>query len=713
MSRSAWLAMGAALGCWTGALAATVLGLTVLLVAAALSCALAAGLAIQRRTLAAMVVGGAVLGMASGLVAQVASRPVPLPVGAVELVMRVVSDPEAYFESHRFVATPQQIADGNVWRSWSGPSLEVLSDETSSLHAGDIVSVEGYLTDRPGRVRSHAVAGRLIVTEAPTNLGAANPAVLAANTVRDRVVGGLDRTDRAQALLAGFLIGDTSGVSRVDQDTLRLAGLSHFVAVSGSNVGLFLIGWWLVLGPLALRPRRRALFGIVGVVLFVLITRSEPSVLRAGTMATLVLVGRLVGVHLDAWTALGLTIVAVLTAAGGLATDVAFQLSVGATVGVMLAVRVPPATGGRMRRWLTAATTATLFAQALVAPLLVLHFGAIPVLSPVANVLAAPLVVVATALGWPAALVGSTWLVGVASFPAALVLQIAEVASGWPQLGIAGVGLLMAFALAITKSALRPLVIGGFALVAGWATFAVGGPPEQPTVVFLDVGQGDATLLLDPGGAVVLVDGGREPSVLAGALRRHGINRIDLLIISHGDADHVGGLTYLSNRVPVGTVWHPRYQQADLMNDVLEELAAAGSQIKQPDVGWSVVLGGMSVEVVGPLRRYASENDGSIVLLAGTRSIPGYVLLTADIEAVAQRELGPQTVPIFKVPHHGSATTDLAWLSQVDASVAVVSVGSNTFGHPNGAVIDLLVESGATVKRTDIAGDVAIPMPGG
>ncbi|MBT8207705.1 MAG: hypothetical protein KJO18_05470 [Acidimicrobiia bacterium] len=146
------------------------------------------------------------------------------------------------------------------------------------------------------------------------------------------------------------------------------------------------------------------------------------------------------------------------------------------------------------------------------------------------------------------------------------------------------------------------------------------------------------------------------------------------------------------------------------MTNVLSALAAEGAELMRPDVGWQATLGQVAITVAGPLRRYASDNDGSIVLRAGTPLDPDVVLLTADIEDVAQRELGPPDAEILKVPHHGSATSDLAWLASADSSVAVVSVGANNFGHPSESVIETLEDAGMTVLRTDDSGDVAFPI---
>ena len=184
---------------------------------------------------------------------------------------------------------------------------------------------------------------------------------------------------------------------------MRLSGLSHFVAVSGSNVALFLSAWWLASGPLGWGPRRRAVLGLAGLAVFVVATRWEPSVVRAATMAALVLGGRLAGRAVDGWTALGGSVTLLLLVSGDLAGDAGFQLSVAATAGVL-------AGGGLWRdrrpRWAWTALGATVSAQAAVAPLLLIHFGSVPLFAPLTNVVAAPLVAGATAAGGVGVLAG-------------------------------------------------------------------------------------------------------------------------------------------------------------------------------------------------------------------------------------------------------------------------------------------------------------------
>ncbi len=121
-----------------------------------------------------------------------------------------------------------------------------------------------------------------------------------------------------------------------------------------------------------------------------------------------------------------------------------------------------------------------------------------------------------------------------------------------------------------------------------------------------------------------------------------------------------------------------------------------------------MTLGDLRLVVEGPLRSYASPNDQSVVVLVEgpTKSM----LLAGDIEATAQRELGHLRADVLKVPHHGSATSDPEWLRRVGSDIAVISVGDNDFGHPDADVIRVLEQSGDSILRTDLIGDVSIPL---
>ena len=167
------------------------------------------------------------------------------------------------------------------------------------------------------------------------------------------------------------------------------------------------------------------------------------------------------------------------------------------------------------------------------------------------------------------------------------------------------------------------------------------------------------------------------------------------------------GLVGTVGRLPIGVIWaafDPHETPAS--RRLLEAAAAHSVPVERPAPGDSFQIGSGTIEVLGPLRRYDSPNDQSIVLLVTLGDTR--LLLSGDIETVAQRELQVHRVEVLKVPHQGAATSDEGWLREHAGRVAVISVGHNSFGHPADRVIEILEASGAEVVRTDQEGDVVI-----
>ena len=529
-----------------------------------------------------------------------------------------------------------------------------------------------------------------------------------ASRVRSVIVARLrPETDRGRALLAGFLLGDTSHLQPRDTESMRQAGLSHFVAVSGSNVALFLGALFLVAGPLGWNSVRRAVIGVSGLAFFVLLVGPDPSVVRAATMAALVLVARPFGLRPDVWRVIGTGVGLLLLVAPELAFKLGFQLSVAATAGVVVGTgwftEVRP-------RWLGTSLGAACGAQLAVAPVLLLAIGEIPLWSPVANVVAAPLVVAATGLAGLGAVAGVDALVGAAAVFARAVLGVAGLASDLPQIGWVATLFLAGLGLAGLSRRFRPAAVLAASLTVCLLTVSavaspLAGAPDRPAFVALDVGQGDALLLLGDGGETVLVDGGSHGAKVREGLERFGIRAIDLLVVSHAHHDHYGGLIEVVGALPIGQVWYAPFPgQSD---EYARFIAAArqGSRVTVPSLGVHRI-GSIRLEVLGPIRRYASPNDQSIVIRATLGG--GTVLLSGDMERVSQAEMAAPRVDVLKVPHQGAATSDPDWLARTGASVAVVSVGPNRFGHPSEDLLADLAQAGMDVRRTDREGDVVI-----
>lgn len=358
---------------------------------------------------------------------------------------------------------------------------------------------------------------------------------------------------------------------------------------------------------------------------------------------------------------------------------------------------------------MTRALAITIGAQVAVAPLILVHFGSVPLVSPLINLVAAPLVTVATALG----AVGVTlfgFLIHPASWSADLVLFLARGSSGLPQLGPMGLMTAMALgAVLVINRSIRAYLAIPICLVLSLTVLPIGRGLRPGEIAVLDVGQGDAILLSAGDSRYVLVDGGPDGSLLLERLRSRGVASLDLVVLTHVHADHVTGLVDVIENMGVGLVWvGDGVHQTDGSRRFVEALAARSIPFVTPEPGTTLDLAAVELRVEGPIRRYKSPNDESIVLTVtgASRSM----LLAGDIEVVAQEDLSHLRADVLKVPHQGAATSSPDWLLRVGADEAVISVGPNQFGHPAQWVVDLFDDNGVVLHRTDTDGDVVIDL---
>ena len=232
------------------------------------------------------------------------------------------------------------------------------------------------------------------------------------------------------------------------------------------------------------------------------------------------------------------------------------------------------------------------------------------------------------------------------------------------------------------------------------------------TVTWLDVGQGDAAVI-QCGGQSMLIDGGKpeKSSYIYAWLQQHSLSYLDVIVATHVDADHIGGLSGALNYASVGTAYCPETTgTTETFQSFVKYLAQRGKQITVPTAGETFALGGAQIQILGPLHRAEDSNDNSIVLKVSFGATT--FLFTGDAERAEEQDLLNSGVnlqsTVLKVGHHGSDTsTSYPFLRAVAPQYAVISVGAgNSYGHPTEAVLSRLRDAGVTTFRTDMQGEI-------
>ncbi len=492
-------------------------------------------------------------------------------------------------------------------------------------------------------------------------------------------------TGDAGALIPGMVIGDTSKQSVDFKNEMRRSGLTHLVAVSGAN---FAIVSAFVLWGMQFIFRKvnyRLIATAIALASFIALVRPSPSVLRAAAMAAVLLFAYGSRQGRDPLPALGFAIAAVVIADPFQARDPGFALSVLATAGLLL---IAP----KIRPKILAPPVA---AMALCSPVIVALSGYISPMSIIANILAAPVVAPITIMGFVAALISpisapvAQLLIWIVKPLAQWITWTAQWSSTFPvftlKTGLYGfiAALLLALFIYIGRvKALIPLlvIVIGFSWVQRF-------PVGNWQIANCDIGQGDAMVLNLKNDRAIVIDVGPEPQLIDRCLRQLGIKEIPLIVLTHGHADHIGGLAGAKKNRKVGQIWFGN--------------VFAGTRAR---------VGDIEIDVKWPLE--GSENTPNNSSISALFRTPDFTLFAGgDLEPPAQLQLRQQigAVDIYKVSHHGSKFQEPELMRELSPRLAIISVGAdNTYGHPAPSTISALTDLGAKVLRTDRDGAVAI-----
>jgi competence protein ComEC len=576
--------------------------------------------------------------------------------------------------------------------------------------------------------------------------------------MRQRVVDGALRVLPAPygGLLLSLLLGiDTFLAPGLYQQFAR-AGLVHLLVVSGAQVAI-------VAGACAWAARSARLAALpstvvagLSVAAFAAMVGWAPSVGRAVIMTSIALAAPLLGRQTDRAATLATAALVLLALDPQMLFDIGFQLSFAATWGLLF---VTPALQRRLAGLgprAAAALSVTLGAQVAVAPLLGAHFQSVPVAGLLANIMVLPLIAAITPAGFALTLlvvaappVGDPLLrLLQPGLQATLWIATRFGSLSWATVSIPPVSpiataaffILLGIGTSISSGSWKPdprtraaVVMAGALTMVVWYVTATR-PPSALTVTVLDVGQGDSILIQSPAGGAMLIDGGGEVGAeetgwdiglmrVVPALRRAGVRRLDVVLLTHPHEDHVGGLPAVMENFPVGLVLDPGVPHpSPSYARFLRVIEARRIPYRLAREGIGIDLGaGVHVAILYPPEPIphvggTPVHEGSVVarLTFGRTAM----LLTGDLEAPGERYLlergASLDAQVLKVGHHGSRTsTSPEFLERVRPQIAAISVGTdNAFGHPHQTTLDALAAARVMTFRTDLDGAVKLTSDG-
>jgi competence protein ComEC len=568
-------------------------------------------------------------------------------------------------------------------------------------------------------------------------------------------------------ILQALLFGDQTGLSPEDREQYQRTGLIHIFSVSGFHVGFVLL-FALFLGQIArLSPKGQFWLALAVMFFFAALAGFQTPVMRATIMAVIGLAGHLWRREQDLINSLAVAALVLLLWNPQWLFEAGFQLSFLATWGI---VYLYPRLDAQMTRWAAwrGVVLVPLCAQLAVIPLVAYYFNQVSVISLVSNVLLAGLVGVAILMAFFAFLLvfifplasqilfladgaliglvtklvtflslvpGAAFFIGTPSIWLMLGYYFLLVAwgEGWLKPAWYRVRNYAVFYFSrFSRSNLVPLVC--LILVVGLAAGWYFKPAAPLRVVFLDVGQGDSILIETPAGKRILVDGGGNPTftsvqsafdvgrqVVVSYLRREGINKLDVVVNTHPDSDHLQGLSAVLEAIPVSLVLSaPVEETSALWQEFYQQAQALGVPVVGAKRGMSLNLDpAVLIEVLHPGTLLAGTrsdvNNNSVVLRI--KHGQNALLLTGDLEAEGMQDLRQAGVElrsqVYKVPHHGSRySLDPQFFAAVDPQVTVISVGKNNFGHPDPAVLEACQEGARPLFRTDQHGAITVESDG-
>ncbi|MFL0490684.1 MULTISPECIES: DNA internalization-related competence protein ComEC/Rec2 [Bacillus] len=574
--------------------------------------------------------------------------------------------------------------------------------------------------------------------------------------LRQQAISGVNEMfpEQSGAFMNALLFGDRQQMAFEVEEQYQQFGLVHLLAISGSHIVLLMVIVYFVLLRSGVTREIATVCLIVCIPLYMILAGASPSVIRASITGVLLLIASMCSIRISSLDALSVTAICMLIYDPYLVFNIGFQFSFVGSFALLLSA---PLLLGSSNGVIRNSIYISIISQLVSTPILLYHFGYFSPYSILLNLLYVPFLSI---IVLPCSIIILICMPIIPFFAKGLAnvlsiglnisndflsycesLPFTRLVFGQTPILLVAVYCVIIVSILIVwergmSKRIVSIVVGVFLFVCT-CHYAYPYFRESGSVTFIDVGQGDAILirlpydkgvyLIDTGGTLQLnkeewqrkkheYSIGKD--VLIPFLQKEGVKTIDKLIVTHGDADHIGAAQDLLSYITVKEVVFGRKEQDAILEKVLKKKALE-KKVKISEVvegeSWSV--NGAEFFVLAPNGKESNENDSSIVIWAKFGGVTW--LFTGDLEEGGENRLVSNypalRADVLKVAHHGSKTSSISsFLSLIHPSVAIISVGErNRYGHPHKEVIERFEKMDIEIWRTDQQGAISYVFKGG
>lgn len=620
------------------------------------------------------------------------------------------------------------------------------------LEYGDLIEIKGEYSapevarnykgfDYSQYLKTLNIYGTIKVEESKIiNKNQLSPILISINNIKEKMIDNANRNmpKRTANLLLGILIGERDNIQEDIIESFRTANLSHILAVSGAHTSYIILGITYLISKSKTPKRIGYIITIINLLIFIIITGAGYSVVRACIMAIVVIGAKICYRKENFFTSICISLIIILIQNPFAINDIGLKLSFMGTAGIVIFnksitnffIKL------KIKQKIAEALSVTFSAQLMIMPITILNFNTISLTFFISNILASPLLGIIIIFGFISIFISSILnpiskiLFLILHIFLELLILVSKVTEKIPGSSILVKTPNILFAIVyyililffnyffvikqnptrrfhkkiikiITikniKNAFKVIAVVFLIMLLLTRIVRIINPTLK--IYFIDVGQGDSTLIVTPKNKKILIDGGEgKTNVLFQYLLDRRINKIDYIIISHFDSDHCNGLIEIIEKMRVeNIVMSKQSKESEEYKKILEIIKQKNIKVSSVKAEDKIIIEkNLYTKILNPAEKFEFQDLNNNAIVAKLVYKNFSMLFTGDIEKaeenLAKKYKNELKSTILKVAHHGSKTsTSEEFLKYVEPQIALIGVGENNkFGHPNQITIEKL-----------------------